>query len=128
MNWAQTQRVNWIKAKIDAREPFNREDLAKHFSCTLQTASATIKLFEARYGGALRYDETVKAFVPHDYVAPPKKRGWRAAVDKAVQAWEWWVKAHELPSPPATKEMLEAADKGLAEAMGVLRMYAEEEA
>src|ERR1700761_426881 len=64
--WAMRQRYAWIDARLAASAAFNRDDIVRAFTVTKQTATATIRQYQALQPGACRYDASRKAFVRDD--------------------------------------------------------------
>ena len=73
------KRFEWIEAKLEAGEAFNRIDMCAVFCTTTQTVSATIARFKQEHPGRLRYDGARKAFVRSD--TPPVSRAQSLVVD-----------------------------------------------
>src|SRR5580700_5019955 len=86
--WAMKKRFEWIAAKLEAGEAFNRSDIGEAFYTTKQTATATIARFEREHPGRLRYDGARKAFVRSD--APSTSRQ-KLIADELVSALQAMV-------------------------------------
>lgn len=68
-SWAMRKRYEWISDRLEAAQPFTRDDIVEAFTVTKQTVSTTIAQFIELNPGALRYCRSRKAFVRAD--TPP---------------------------------------------------------
>lgn len=71
MTWAQKKRFEWIGARLQAGEPFNRADIREAFATSIQTASSTVREYQTAFPGMLAYDRSAKRFVPGPGPPPP---------------------------------------------------------
>lgn len=65
MRWAQQQRLDFIGARILAGDVVNRRDLMAVFRISAPQAANDFKAFNKAHPGAMRYDLSRKAYVPH---------------------------------------------------------------
>lgn len=82
MTWAQTQRLAFIKTKIDAGEHVQRRHLREKFYITNATAATTFRAFEKLYGDLAIYDPFQKAYVRKDLVRT-EPNDWRVRAESA---------------------------------------------
>lgn len=103
--WAMKQRYGWINERLAAGESFTRADIVTAFTVTKQTASATMREFEALHPDVVRYDASRKAFVRADTPAAPKglnprERGLLTASTELLEALKPFA---ATPIPPDAK-------------------------
>ena len=83
--WAMRKRYEWIAAKVEADEPFNREDIVAAFTVTKQTASATVREYQALHPDTLKYDGRAKAFVAVTGFWSVQPQNWQVNEDAAIE-------------------------------------------
>lgn len=115
--WAMRQRYAWIDARLAADEPFNRDDIVSAFTVTKQTASATVREYQALQPDALRYCSVRKAFVRADKPAQGAK-GRRELAVLDVLAW-LDERARNSTSYGSHADAYEIAARRLREALGL---------
>lgn len=64
MSWFIERRLDFIDWCLDHHDELQRADLMKTFDISMPQASYDIKTFMLRYPGAIRYDATMKRYVP----------------------------------------------------------------
>lgn len=62
MRWAEEQRMNFIKKRIDEKGVINRSDLIEEFKISMPQASTDLKRFQERNPKALKYNLTLKRY------------------------------------------------------------------
>ena len=83
MSWFTERRMDFIDWCLDHHGELQRGNLMKTFDISTPQASADIQAFMKLYPGAIRYDLTMKRYVP----AQKNYRSRRAA-PKAF-SWKW---------------------------------------
>lgn len=66
MRWAQRQRLDYITERLAEAGRVNRADMIGKFDISFQTAAADFGAYGRTFPGAIKYDESVKAYVPGD--------------------------------------------------------------
>ena len=66
MRWAQKQRLDFITERLGQAGRINRADLIEKFEITYQTAAGDFGAYGRVFPGAIKYDDTAKAYVPGD--------------------------------------------------------------
>lgn len=85
MRWAQRQRSAFIGERLLSNGAVNRSDLVRKFGVSVPQASVDLRRFDEAHPGAMRYDKSRKAYVPHNLTAPAG-RDTSAAADKLMRA------------------------------------------
>ena len=65
-HWALERRLDYIDWLLWRRGTLGRDDLARQFSISRNQATQDIRIFEAAYPGALRYDPRRRTYVAAD--------------------------------------------------------------
>lgn len=63
LNWAQRQRMVFIRTQLVIAGRVNRSDLMREFSISTPQASADFRRFQQLFPEAMRYDTSAKAYV-----------------------------------------------------------------
>lgn len=85
MRWAQRQRMAFIGECIISGATIRRSDLVERFGVSVPQASIDIRCFNKIHPGAMRYDTTRKAYVPHNLMIRDG-RDTAAAADRLMRA------------------------------------------
>lgn len=70
MRWAQRARMQFIADKLASDGRVNRADLADAFEISNPQCSTDFRLFMELHPGAMKYDSSRKAYVPHTPIDP----------------------------------------------------------
>lgn len=66
MNWAQEQRLNWIKEVIEIFGFVNRSHLMKKFRISEPQTALDIKIFMKKHPGVMHYNVSNKRYERKD--------------------------------------------------------------
>lgn len=84
--WAQRQRISFIGTRIRSGRAINRSDLMLKFGISAPQAATDFRVFKKHHPGAMRYDASRKAYVPHKITIEPEGRDTTAAADRLMRA------------------------------------------
>jgi hypothetical protein len=87
VRWSTKQRMAFIAAQLKLRGRINRRDIMEKFEVSAPQAAFDFRRFEKEYPGAMRYDASLKTYVPGR--AARKSKGTRdtsAAADRLMRA------------------------------------------
>jgi hypothetical protein len=64
MRWSTKQRIAFIADHLKVAGKINRRDIMEKFEVSAPQAAADFRHFEKAHPGAMRYDASLKAYVP----------------------------------------------------------------
>lgn len=64
MTWCVARRLDYIAWRLTVHGEVQRDDIVRNFGVSMSQASADLSAFEREHPEVMRYDKTLKRYVP----------------------------------------------------------------